>query len=45
MATLISRSQTAFSSIIFGREEKGSGERPSYSYNFCSQNPHVLGIL
>ena len=26
--TLVSRSQTAFSSFVFGREEKGSGERP-----------------
>ena len=25
---LISRSQTAFSSFVFGWEEKGSGERP-----------------
>ena len=28
MIDLVSRSQTAFSSFIFGREEKGSGERP-----------------
>ena len=25
---IVSRSQTPFSSLIFGREEKGSGERP-----------------
>ena len=28
LTVLVSRSQTAFSSFIFGREGKGSGERP-----------------
>ena len=32
---LVSRSQTTFSSFIFGREEKGSGERPiSFLFTF-----------
>ena len=34
--------QTAYSSFIFGREEKRSRERALY--NFYSQNPQFLGI-
>ena len=42
MAYLVSRSQTAFSSFIFGREEKGSRERP---IQFLFSKSPLLGIL
>ena len=39
---IVLHSQTAFSSFIFGQKEKGL---VNALYNFCSQNPHFLGIL
>ena len=40
---LVSHSQTAFSSFAFGREEKGSGECPSY-INFVLKIPTFWGF-
>ena len=40
---VVSHSQTALSSLVFGQEEKGSGE--CSIYHFCSVNPQFLGIV
>ena len=42
--TLVSRSQTVFSSFIFGQEEKGSGEQPIPFLFSDPQNPGMLLI-